>query len=150
MENRPYVEIFTDGSCLGNPGPGGRAAILRYKGIDKKICGNAKHTTNNQMELTAVIKALSALKRPCRVKLTTDSQYITNSINLGWLANWVAHNDLDGRPNAECWKELLQLLDRHTVEFVWVRGHNGMPENEECDSMATSQAYLAANSKSPA
>lgn len=135
-----YVEIFTDGACSGNPGPGGWGAVLRYGNKEKELCGGEKNTTNNRMELTAVIKALSALKEPCQVKLTTDSKYVVDSINLGWARSWQKNGwrKADKKPalNAELWEQLLSLLDTHTVEFVWVKGHTGHPENERCDALA--------------
>lgn len=135
-----YVEIFTDGACSGNPGPGGWGAVLRYGNKEKELCGGEKNTTNNRMELTAVIKALSALKEPCQVKLTTDSKYVVDSINLGWARSWQKNGwrKVDKKPalNAELWEQLLSLLDTHTVEFVWVKGHAGHPENERCDALA--------------
>ena len=135
-----YVEIFTDGACSGNPGPGGWGAVLRYGDKEKELCGGEKNTTNNRMELTAVIKALSALKEPCQVKLTTDSKYVVDSINLGWARSWQKNGwrKADKKPalNAELWEQLLSLLDIHTVEFVWVKGHAGHPENERCDALA--------------
>ena len=135
-----YVEIFTDGACSGNPGPGGWGAVLRYGNKEKELCGGEKNTTNNRMELTAVIKALSALKEPCQVKLTTDSKYVVDSINLGWARSWQKNGwrKADKKPalNAELWEQLLSLLDTHTVECVWVKGHAGHPENERCDALA--------------
>lgn len=135
-----YVEIFTDGACSGNPGPGGWGAVLRYGDKEKELCGGEKNTTNNRMELTAVIKSLSALKEPCQVKLTTDSKYVVDSINLGWARSWQKNGwrKADKKPalNSELWEQLLSLLDIHTVEFVWVKGHAGHPENERCDMLA--------------
>lgn len=135
-----YVEIFTDGACSGNPGPGGWGAVLRYGDKEKELCGGDKNTTNNRMELTAVIKALSALKEPCQVKLTTDSKYVVDSINLGWARSWQKNGwrKADKKPalNAELWEQLLSLIQIHTVEFVWVKGHAGHPENERCDTLA--------------
>ena len=135
-----YVEIFTDGACSGNPGPGGWGAVLRYGNKEKELCGGEKNTTNNRMGLTAVIKALSALKEPCQVKLTTDSKYVVDSINLGWARSWQKNGwrKADKKPalNAELWEQLLSLLEIHTVEFVWVKGHAGHPENERCDALA--------------
>lgn len=135
-----YVEIFTDGACSGNPGPGGWGAVLRYGDKEKELCGGEKNTTNNRMELTAVIKALSALKEPCQVKITTDSKYVVDSINLGWARSWQKNGwrKADKKPalNSELWEQLLALLEIHTVEFVWVKGHAGHPENERCDALA--------------
>lgn len=143
MENKKTVKIFTDGACSGNPGPGGWGAILRYGEHEKEISGGEAQTTNNRMELTAVITALAALKEPCRVVLTTDSQYVVNSVTKGWLFGWEKKNWIKEKskpvPNADLWKHLLPLIRKHEVEFVWVRGHNGHPENERCDELAVIQ-----------
>ena len=137
------VEIFTDGACSGNPGPGGYGAILRCGGREKEISGGEKETTNNRMELTAVIKALEALKYPCKVTLTTDSAYVCNSINKGWAVSWQKNGWIksDKKPalNADLWEKCLELLKIHDVTLVWVKGHNGHPENERCDSLATAE-----------
>ena len=137
------VEIFTDGACSGNPGPGGYGAILRCGGREKEISGGEKETTNNRMELTAVIKALEALKYPCKVTLTTDSAYVCNSINKGWAVSWQKNGWIksDKKPalNADLWEKCLELLKIHDVKLVWVKGHNGHPENERCDSLATAE-----------
>ena len=134
------IEIFTDGACSGNPGPGGWGAVLRYNGKEKELCGGEEHTTNNRMELTAVISALKALKEPCEVKLTTDSKYVVDSITLGWAKSWKNNGwkKADKKPalNPELWDELLSLLEMHKVEFIWVKGHAGHPENERCDTLA--------------
>ncbi len=140
------VQIFTDGACSGNPGPGGWGAILRYGEHEKELSGGDAHTTNNRMELTAVIKSLDALKEPCSVTLTTDSQYVVNSVTKGWVYGWAKKNWIKEKnqpvPNAELWQQLLPLLKKHNVEFVWVRGHNGHPENERCDELAVIQRDL--------
>lgn len=140
MNDKKFVEIFTDGACSGNPGPGGYGAILRYNGHIKELSGGDSATTNNRMELTAVIKALDALKEPCKVTLTTDSQYVVNSVEKKWLYNWKKKNWIrsknDPVPNTDLWKQLIPLLEKHEVKFVWVRGHNGYPENERCDELA--------------
>lgn len=140
---RPHVEIFTDGACSGNPGAGGWGALLRHNGREKELAGGEKETTNNRMELTAVIEALSALKKPCRVTLTTDSQYVANAIEQRWVYAWQAKNwrKADGKPalNVDLWQKLLPLLETHDVEFVWIRGHNGNPENERCDALAVAE-----------
>ncbi len=137
------VEIFTDGACSGNPGPGGWGAILRYNGKEKELSGGEADTTNNRMELTAVIEALSALKMPCEVKLTTDSKYVCEAINKGWVYSWKNNNwkKADKKPalNVDLWEKLLPLLKTHKVEFVWVKGHNNHPENERCDKLAVTQ-----------
>ncbi|MGN0444801.1 MAG: ribonuclease HI [Acutalibacteraceae bacterium] len=137
------VYIFTDGACSGNPGPGGWGAILRYGQIEKHLSGGEKMTTNNRMELTAVIRALGALKEKCHVVLTTDSKYVCDGINKGWAASWKKNGwrKSDKKPalNPELWDELLTLNEKHEVEFIWVKGHNGHPENEICDKMAVSE-----------
>lgn len=137
------VYIFTDGACSGNPGPGGWGAILRYGQIEKHMSGGEKMTTNNRMELTAVIRALGALKEKCHVVLTTDSKYVCDGINKGWAASWKKNGwrKSDKKPalNPELWDELLTLTEKHEVEFIWVKGHNGHHENEICDKMAVSE-----------
>lgn len=134
------VEIFTDGACSGNPGPGGYGAILRVGEHIKEISGGEADTTNNRMELMGVISALSALKYPCEVVLTTDSKYVVDSVTKGWAKKWRANNWIksDKKPalNADLWEQLLDLLEVHNVQFVWVKGHAGHPENERCDSLA--------------
>lgn len=140
------VEIFTDGACTGNPGPGGWGAILRYKGVEKELSGGEPETTNNRMELTAVISALSALKEPCNVQLYSDSKYIIDAVTKGWAKSWKAKGWIkaDKKPalNSDLWDTLLSLLDKHTVEFIWVKGHAGHPENERCDTLAVEQSKL--------
>ena len=135
-----FVEVFTDGACSGNPGKGGWGAVLRYGTTEKELCGGADDTTNNRMELTAVIEALSALKEPCRVKLTSDSKYVIDAITKGWVYGWKQNGwrKADKKPalNVDLWERLLPLLERHKVEFVWVKGHDGHPENERCDALA--------------
>lgn len=134
------VEIFTDGACSGNPGPGGWGAILRYNGREKELSGGEHDTTNNRMELTAVIEALSCLKEPCRVTLTTDSKYVSDGIGLGWAASWQKNGwrKSDKKPalNPDLWEKLLELLKVHEVTINWVKGHAGHPENERCDQLA--------------
>lgn len=135
-----FVELFTDGACSGNPGKGGWGAILRYKGHEKELCGGEMQTTNNRMELTAVIRGLQALKEPCRVLLTSDSKYVIDAITQGWVYSWRRNGwrKADKKPalNVDLWETLLPLLETHQVEFVWVKGHQGHPENERCDKMA--------------
>ncbi len=134
------VEMFTDGACSGNPGPGGWGAILRYNGKEGEFCGGEKLTTNNRMELTAVIKGLSALKEPCKVRLVTDSKYVADGITKGWAESWRKNNwrKADKKPalNPDLWEQLLDLLKIHDVTIEWVKGHAGHPENERCDSLA--------------
>lgn len=136
------VEIYTDGACSGNPGKGGWGAVLVYAGREKEISGGSPDTTNNRMELTAVIEALSALKEPCEVSLTTDSKYVCDAVTKGWVYSWQRNNwkKADKKPalNVDLWQQLLVLLDKHTVEFNWVKGHNGHPYNERCDDLAVS------------
>lgn len=143
MDNKKKIEIFTDGACSGNPGPGGYGIILRYGENVKELSGGDKKTTNNRMELTAVIEALRALKESCIVCLTTDSQYVVNSVTKGWVYNWQKKNWMKTKtepvPNTDLWQQLLPLLKLHEVSFVWVRGHNGHPENERCDELAVIQ-----------
>ncbi len=138
-----HVEIFTDGACSGNPGPGGYGAILRCDGREKELSGGAPDTTNNRMELTGVIVALSALKYPCKVTLTTDSRYVVDGITKGWAKSWKKRGWIksDKKPalNPDLWEKLLALTDTHEVEFVWIKGHNGHPENERCDRLAVAQ-----------
>lgn len=138
------VQIYTDGACRGNPGRGGWGAILVYGSKEKELSGGEEMTTNNRMELSAVIAALSILKEPCLVTLTTDSQYVVNAIEKGWLEGWIRNNwrksDKSAVLNVDLWKQLVNLLEIHTVEFVWVKGHNGHPYNERCDKLATAVA----------
>jgi len=138
-----HLDIFTDGACSGNPGPGGWGAVLRYKAAEKELCGGETETTNNRMELTAVIKALACLKEPCEVTLTTDSRYVCDAVSKGWLRSWQRRGwkKADGKPalNRDLWQQLLPQLERHKVTFVWVKGHAGHPENERCDRLAVSQ-----------
>ena len=153
MAEKPYVEIFTDGSCSGNPGAGGWGTILRYGGIEKELSGGSADTTNNKMELTAVIEGLKALKKPCKVKLTTDSKYVCDAINEGWAVSWRLNGwrKSDKKPalNIEYWEELLGLLEIHEVEFVWVKGHAGHPENERCDALAVAQTQKYLQQQQP-
>ena len=137
------VEIFTDGACSGNPGPGGWGAILRCDGREKELSGGEAHTTNNRMELSGVINALSALKYPCKVRLTTDSKYVVDGITKGWAQGWKKRGwkKSDGKPalNPDLWGQLLDLLAVHDVEFCWIKGHAGHEENERCDRLAVAQ-----------
>lgn len=137
------IEIYTDGACSGNPGKGGWGAVLVYKNTEKEISGYEKETTNNRMELTAVIMALKALKEPCNVKLTTDSKYVCDAVNKGWVYSWKSRGwkKADKKPalNVDLWEQLLELLSIHNVEFKWVKGHNGHKYNERCDELAVSE-----------
>jgi len=132
------VKLFSDGSCLGNPGAGGWAYILQYGDAIKKASGAEAMTTNNQMELTAAIMGLSALKQPCRVELFTDSEYVVKAIS-SWLAKWVA-TDFKGKKNADLWRRYLAAAAPHEIRASWVKGHAGHPQNEECDAMARAAA----------
>ena len=137
------VELFTDGACSGNPGPGGWCCILRYGEYEKMLSGGEAQTTNNRMELTAVLEGLTALNRPCEVRVTTDSKYVADSVLKGWVYNWRQKGWLrQGKPvpNTDLWQRLLPLLQEHKVEFNWVRGHAGHPENERCDAEAVRQS----------
>ena len=142
------VEIFTDGACSGNPGPGGWGAVLRYGEIEKEISGGEENTTNNKMELTAVIEALSLLKEPCRVKLYSDSKYVCDALSLGWARGWKKRGwrKSDNKPalNSDLWDRLLALDDIHSIEVIWIKGHAGHPENERCDSLAVEQRDIYA------
>ena len=142
------VEIFTDGACSGNRGPGGYGVILRFGEHTKELSGGEHETTNNRMELTGVITGLSALKEPCEVTLTTDSKYVVDSITKGWVYGWQKKGWIksDKKPalNVDLWKQLLPLLEKHKVNFVWVKGHAGHPENERCDQLAVIQRDLNA------
>ncbi|MBR5485420.1 MAG: ribonuclease HI [Oscillospiraceae bacterium] len=144
METLKKVEMYSDGACSGNPGPGGYGVILRYKGKEKEISGGAADTTNNRMELMGVIAGLEALKEPCHVTVCTDSQYVVNGITKGWAESWKANNWIkkDKKPalNSDLWDRLLNEIHRHKVEFVWIKGHAGHPENERCDQLAVAQS----------
>lgn len=137
------VQIFTDGACSGNPGAGGWGAILRYGKFERELSGGEPSTTNNRMELSAVIAALAALKEPCHVILTTDSKYVVDSITKGWVYSWKKKGWIksDKKPalNVDLWEKLLPLLEKHKVDFIWVKGHAGHPENERCDRLAVEQ-----------
>lgn len=137
------VEIFTDGSCLGNPGPGGYGALLRYKGREKTLSEGFFLTTNNRMELLAAIMALETLKRPCDIVLTTDSQYVRQGITQ-WIHNWKRRGwrKADKSPvvNVDLWQRLDAAITRHQIDWQWVKGHAGHPENERCDELARAAA----------
>jgi ribonuclease HI len=139
----PQVEIYTDGACRGNPGPGGWAALLRLGDKERELSGGEVPTTNNRMELTAAIRALQALKRPCRVELYTDSQYVRDGITKwihGWQRNGWRTSDKKPVKNAELWQELLDAVAAHRVSWHWVRGHSGHPENDRVDALACAEA----------
>lgn len=139
-----HVAVYTDGACRGNPGPGGYGVVLVYEGHEKELSGGEKSTTNNRMELSAAIAGLSALKEPCRVTLYSDSKYLVDAVTLGWLASWRARGYRRGKNepvlNPDLWETLHELLLKHEVEFVWVKGHDGHAYNERCDKLATAFA----------
>lgn len=139
-----HVDVFTDGACSGNPGPGGYGIIMKYKDTIKEFSGGAAQTTNNRMEMTAVIEALSMLKESCEVTVYSDSKYVIDAVTKGWAKSWQKNNwvksDKKKALNPELWEKLLGLLDKHRVEFVWVKGHAGHPENERCDELAVEQS----------
>lgn len=137
-KEKKVVTLYSDGSSLGNPGAGGWGTILEYKGNRKELSGGVSDTTNNRMELLAVIRGLQELKAPCEVEVVTDSSYVANAINL-WLKNWVA-KDFKKVKNVDLWKEYLEASNIHDVKGTWVRGHNGHPENERCDTLAVEAA----------
>ncbi len=134
------VTIYTDGACSGNPGPGGWGAILEYRGQERELSGAEAMTTNNRMELTAVIRALEALKEPCRVELWSDSKYIIDALNLGWARGWQARGWVkpDKKPalNPDLWQRLLELTERHELICHWVKGHADNSKNNRCDQLA--------------
>ena len=140
------VMVYTDGSCLRNPGPGGWGAILVYGEHEKVLSGGEADTTNNRMELTAAIMALSALNRPCDVTLTTDSKYLCDGIGKGWAESWKKRGwkkaDKSPTLNPDLWDRLLTLCSTHNVRLVWVKGHAGHPYNERCDELAQNQAHI--------
>ncbi|MCH8837142.1 MAG: ribonuclease HI [Candidatus Marinimicrobia bacterium] len=144
MTDLPRVDLFTDGACRGNPGPGGWGLILRFDGKEKELAGGEQDTTNNRMELTAVIRGLEALNKPCRLTVHTDSRYIVDAFEKGWLDNWIARGwrraatKGQGKPvlNVDLWQRLLELINKHQVQFEWVRGHAGHRENERADRLA--------------
>ena len=139
-----HVEIFTDGACSGNPGKGGYGVILSYNGVRKELSAGFECTTNNRMEILAAIMGLAMLKEPCRVTLYSDSKYLTDSVNKKWIQSWQKNGWKNSKKeavkNLELFEELIRLINIHNVEFVWVKGHDGHPENERCDFLATSAA----------
>ena len=143
MTGLPHVEIATDGACKGNPGPGGWGAVIRSGAREKDISGGESPTTNNRMELMAAIKALEALKKPCRVTLSTDSKYVMDGLTKwihGWRKNGWKTADRKPVKNADLWQELVAASAPHQVEWLWVRGHNGHPDNERADKLASDAA----------
>lgn len=139
MSAKPHIEIFTDGACRGNPGPGGWGALLRFNDHEKKLKGADQHTTNNQMELTAVIQALSELKRSCKIDLTTDSEYVRKGIT-EWVKKWQQNGwkTTAKKPvkNKELWELLVHESEKHDISWHWIKGHSGHPENELADELA--------------
>jgi ribonuclease HI len=136
------IYIYTDGSSLGNPGPGGWAAILKYKNSEKEISGGEKFTTNNRMELLAVIESLDKIKnKNIPIELYTDSKYVVDSINKGWLFNWAKKPNLSGKKNADLWQRFLNIYPQIDLTIKWIKAHNGHPENERCDQMAKNEAF---------
>lgn len=144
MNELKRVEIFTDGACSGNPGPGGYGTVLRYGDAEKELSGGAAETTNNRMELTAAIVGLEALKEKCAVTLYSDSKYLIDAVKCGWAVKWRANGWMRGKRepalNSDLWARLLELIEYHNVELVWVKGHAGHPENERCDRLAVEQS----------
>lgn len=140
---RKTVTVYTDGACSGNPGPGGWAAILRYRDTERELSGGERATTNNRMELTGVIQALSALKEPCRVELYSDSRYVVDALEKGWALSWRKRGWVksDKKPalNADLWETLLTLCEKHELRCHWVRGHAENEYNNRCDALAVAQ-----------
>lgn len=147
MKKDKYIEIFTDGACSGNPGPGGWCAILKYNNHEKIISGFDKDATNNKMELTAIIKALEIIKRKSRIKVYSDSQYLIKGIT-EWLPKWIKNNWKNSKKeevqNKALWQKLYLLSQKHEIEWIWIKGHEGHPENEKCDLIA--KKMIAENS----
>ncbi|NLO47045.1 MAG: ribonuclease HI [Clostridiales bacterium] len=141
---RKQVTIYTDGACSGNPGPGGWGTILLHKNIEKELSGGEANTTNNRMELSAVIAGLEALKEPCDVTIYSDSKYIVDAINLGWAKGWQKkgwmRNKKEKAKNADLWEHLLSLINGHNVSFIWVKGHAENEYNNRCDKLAVEQS----------
>ncbi len=139
------IYLYTDGACRGNPGPGGYCAILKFNGHEKIVSGGEKDTTNNRMEMSAVLFGLRALKEPCNVVLTSDSKYVLDSINKGWVYSWQKKGwkKSDGKMalNIDLWQQLLVEIEKHKIEYVWIKGHAGHEENEECDRIAVLESH---------
>ena len=138
------IEIFTDGACSGNPGPGGWGAVLRYKQHEKELSGGEAETTNNRMELTALIAALEHLKEPCEITLCSDSKYVIDGLEKGWAKGWRARGwkkaDKSPALNPDMWEKLLNLTEGHVIHYKWIKGHAGHPENERCDRLAVAES----------
>jgi ribonuclease HI len=146
VDTLKQVTIYTDGACLGNPGPGGYGVVLLYGDHRKELSGGYRLTTNNRMELTAVIQGLAALKKPCEVELFSDSEYVVNAVEKGWARRWRANgwyrSNRQLAENRDLWEQLLRLCERHRVHFKWIKGHAGHPENERADRLAFQAAQL--------
>ena len=138
------VTLYTDGACSGNPGPGGWGAILEYNGYEKELSGGENNTTNNRMELTAVIKGLEALKESCTVELYSDSKYVIDALEKGWAIGWKKRGWIksDKKPalNPDLWEQLLSLTERHELHYHWVKGHSTNPKNNRCDELAVAES----------
>ena len=138
------VTLYTDGACSGNPGPGGWGAILSYNGVEKELSGGDDNTTNNRMELLAVISGLEALKEPCRVELYSDSKYVIDGLSKGWAASWRKNSwrKADKKPalNPDLWEKLLNLTEKHELRYHWVKGHADNPYNNRCDQLAVTES----------
>ena len=143
-ETLKHIEMFTDGACSGNPGPGGWGAILSYNGVEKELSGGDANTTNNRMELLAVISGLEALKEPCRVELYSDSKYVIDGLSKGWAASWRKNGwrKADKKPalNPDLWEKLLNLVEKHELSYHWVKGHADNPYNNRCDQLAVTES----------
>ena len=150
------VTIYTDGACSGNPGPGGWAAILKYRDVERVLSGGEAQTTNNRMELTAILRALQALKEPCVVELWSDSKYAVDALRLGWAQGWREKNwrKADKKPalNVDLWELLLPLTEKHEMRYHWVKGHDGNALNDRCDAIAVAERekFVAAAAPDPA
>lgn len=149
MEKLSEVQLYTDGACSGNPGPGGWGAILHCNGYEKVLSGGEAETTNNRMELMAVISGLEALNRRCSVTIYSDSKYFVDAVEKGWAKVWQKNGwkkgDKSPAKNPDLWERLLSLLDSHEIKLVWLKGHAGHPENERCDSMAVAESQKFKN-----
>ena len=146
MQNKKTVTIYTDGACSGNPGPGGWGAVLQYKGVEKEISGGEKETTNNRMELTAVISALECLKEPCVVELYSDSRYVIDALEKGWAEGWRKkgwkRSGKEPALNPDLWETLLNLVEKHEMHYHWVKGHEDNVYNNRCDELAVAEREM--------
>ena len=146
MNSRPVVDVYTDGSCSGNPGPGGWAAVIIFGNIEKEISGGDVLTTNNRMEMIAAIEALKQLKKPCRVRLHSDSAYLVNAFTNGWIESWKKNGWKNSTPqtvsNIDLWQQLDVLSEQHDIEWIKVKGHSGHKYNERCDALAVKETNL--------